>query len=304
MATLIEILNSNQIVFLDTSAKGGPSYNKRGFLSILRSCQRYDYIDSDLIAEESEAIENFMLALQHPSSKTIKQVTNEIKFFQDRIKKEIHRLSRQKLKKTKGRENQQALNELYQKVRLVSSTSKTKEWNTQDPRYDLLSKMIILLNQELGLKKDTSALYCLRNGKQNSSETDERLVAASYYCSLTRCRPAVITGDGDFVNLFAASYPLLGSDVFLPYNSSFRCSVKAHFPKLYELNYELNYKLNYRKINIKSHNNSFPDSFLLFTNSSVSDETREKILRLWEGFNQTSNNNSHSITTKTPQKSL
>ncbi len=287
METLQQILESNEIVFLDTSAKGGPSDGRKGFLKILRACQRYKYINPEVIQQESEAITNFMSALQHPSSRTIEQVTKEIYFFKDKINDQINRLSKQKVEEDLGRDNQQALNELYQKVKLVSQTSKKNEWNTQNPGYALLSEMIILLNQKLYPRKDSRENRVNRNqGKLKippNLKTDERLVAAAYYCSLSLDKIAVVARDNDFANLFSESYPLLGSGVFLPYNNNFRCVVKSHLPELYKLARGGNYK----KIKIRARKNPFPDSFTLINNHSASDETRRKILELWQDFNST-----------------
>ena len=110
-----------------------------------------------------------------------------------------------------------------------------------DPAYDELVEMIKTLDRAVGLKRSTRELIKdpdYSSSNSSASDTDERLVATSFWISMfSNKRVGILTNDNDFFSLLRATPEMLGAREFQPYNKMFRVPIKRNPVQLY---YRLN----------------------------------------------------------------
>lgn len=278
MVSLKEILNTSNIVLLDTSAC---SYRRKGNLNeSLRSCYQYAQIEEGLIKEESDRIDGLMSIILSESTRIIPEVIKEIEGYRNYLIKrnEVFLINGVR---NEDKETKRQMEHLIEKSNLMIDASLKKELIIEDPKYNILTKMIVLLNKTINIK----GAHTASNEEKIVDKytiTDERLVAASYYLSINKKIPSIITGDIHFIDLFDATIPLMGSDEFLPYNNKFRWVTWNKFVRLYFLNNNEEYNIT----NIKLKERIFPKNFKLHNYPEKSEETKKKMLDLWKQFSE------------------
>ena len=252
MLSLPEIVENEEMMILDTSLSGGNDFGWNTY-----EANKYEDLSSDLLKKELEEVIIFKKLLENSSSNTIWSITEEIKKYEEIINEKIRYLSENSLNhynKNRGKEKRERRsnnrkekrerknsnvkslliklqNETYKARRL----SENKELEIKDPRYNILLEMTKLVSREAKLKKDKKYALGKRNEDRSyDSDTDEKLTACLYYQSLFSDKnPSLITKDTDFVFLLEIATRLIGSDVFLPYNESFRKRILENPFKLY-----------------------------------------------------------------------
>jgi len=126
---------------------------------------------------------------------------------------------------------------LLEKIKIVVNESEENEIEKgliiNDPRFDLLGDMVVLLSRRLGLKRERySPAKMNRNRCHGFPETDERLVGAAYWLSVMGVRSTILTKDADFLSLLEETPKWIGSGSFMPYNQLFRKEFVKNLPSV------------------------------------------------------------------------
>jgi len=229
------VIDSNEFVLLDTSARKYHIDCPQRFSTYLRDRQEYEKIDPAVIKKEGEGLDDFMLLLYQPSTYTISQVTLECQTFYEKLEQTFSRFPKPKTTKAKSIRKSSAL--LLKKLQLVIRASEENELEKRliinDPRFKLLGDIVVLLSKRLGLKKDTHLCMGGERGKDYvPPQTDERLIGAAYWLSTMGVQPTIITKDKDFLTLLEQTPHWIGSKFFMPYNQIFRIGFVQHPPVL------------------------------------------------------------------------
>lgn len=247
---LIGTRGSRDFVLLDTSIRESYlSPDHKGVVEHLyANCPYYEAVAPEVIKIEERGIEKFMLLLLQQPTYTISHVTAELHDTYKKIKKESDLFDQPKTSKGSG--CKKIVQVLLQKLKLVIQQSKKseleKKLDINDPRFDLLGKMVVLLSKRLGLKKDSQAYWGLKKGKHYVPfETDERLVGAALWLSVKRIPSTIATRDGDFLELLDQTPRWIGAGRFMPYNQLFRTGFVRMAPILW-LGYKTNPYKEYR----------------------------------------------------------
>jgi len=275
MINLEQTLDTKNLILFDTSARK----SFRRFHKDFDKCIRYDHINKKDIKQELIGIDNMMYILINKSTRTIPEVTTEIIRYKHSIKRNNNRLSLLKIK-GKGRENQRLLLQLYEKVKLIAKESRKKELEIMDPRYKILTEMVVLLSKTLDSKRKTSHLYKDYIAQDNKLFTDEKLVAITYYFSLRHEKPRLITTDTDFVRFFAETPVLMASDIFSPYNDTFREMFKIPHDWLY-LSREDGL---YERFQYSKNSEKFIHFNLINKRHFQNEMIKEQMLELWKQY--------------------
>ncbi len=294
MTTLTEILNSNEQVLIDGSVKNSGS--------CLRQCfgtKFFGELDTRPLGRECEELEQFRDVLKHPHARTIPQVTKELKTYFKKANERILYLHQRDVWRGKRRtahkhpspepnQSKRLLENLRDLTSSIYHLSREKELKIQDLGYDVLTEMVMLIDRNIGLKKETRGTYTNGSARYRvntfippnpNSDTDERLVSALYWlCMDSKNPPALLTGDTDFIRLLSITPVLMSADNFLPYNEYFMDSLQRNPFQLY-----LTRREEVKKIPIALPN-PFPDFTIYNISPEQSKKVEAKMLALWKQF--------------------
>lgn len=281
---LEEIADGNSIILVDGSINlGGGNLSWEIYQHRI-----YRNISCNLLKKGEESLNHFIKVLENPLTRTIPEVTKEIKQLEKILSDKIKFLSQNKerrgRRKRDGREAEKLLKKLQAKAWRIYGLSKRNEIQIEGREYDSLLEMVKIIDRAGRLKQDTSynTYGTHEEDMSGKSDTDERLTAVIYYLSLfSDKKPVLLTRDTDFERLLPVVVKLIGADNFSPYNQEFREAVKSRNPfNLYMGigNREYNLALNSQKID-------FDKEFKLhLEDKEKSQETKQKIAREWLKF--------------------
>lgn len=282
MDTLIKILDSHEEVILDTSVHE----HKSSFLFNNFHISNFIGLNKESLQNELFAIENFLEALKHHNSRTIPEVTREIRTYAEKLgKKRSYLLNENGIIKRKHTHKQELFKDLEEKAFECYNASREKELKIRDKKYRILTAIISYLENILHLKSDFSYLIDERDrDNSHDSNTDEKIVATLFYKSIfSEKNPILVTKDRDFMNLLKIIPQIIGSDDFMPYNKLFRRQIIGNSFKLYFknlLNENYSHYLNYSYINFD------PEFRIRNLSNEVNQQTKKYILDLWKEFSQ------------------
>jgi len=248
--SLEQVLRS-KLILLDGSAN-----ERSDFCHHTAHTGDYRELQKEELIAELKRVEQFSRILKNPRIKLSPGVFEElegykrhISFLSEKLKESPFQLKlrksrdfmcpctrseeyREEVKKAKS--NKKLLDRLERKVISSQESARKKRLIIQDQKYTLLSDMICLISQAGDLKKDSSKSYGERPKNPNRSNTDERIVASSYWISLdAKTDPSIFTGDNDFKRLLGVTPRLMCSDQFSEDNRDFTISLLQRPPTLY-----------------------------------------------------------------------
>lgn len=247
MVILTQILDSEEIVFVDSSIQEG----NNNFSESIYPLRYFNQLDLNILKIQLESLQKFKKILKHPNTQTLKPVTAELRKYNEILSTKIILMNKSEKNrfgrvKKKFNQNQNGKNqnlkkeailsvqeEIYQIVRL----SKAKEWDTKmnPKKFNSLLRMVNLISSHLRLKTDRKfELGKKDRDASDDSETDESLVAASYYSSLySNKSSALLASDEDFGSLFGTCTKIIGCSSFLLRNGLFREKIRTNPFKFY-----------------------------------------------------------------------
>ena len=233
---LANILSSNSVVFLDGCGYYNFQENGEGFARESYRCDRKTGMKRDLVTKQLFAFSELERLLGHDCICTIPEVNEEIgclveeiipdkqDFYVNRRVESTRYADRQCIEVVdKSIERLDLLRESGERIMGIArakDVAKCAEMDIVPYKFNALLGMIKLLGKELGLKKETS---------RPDSDTDERLVAHTYYASMfSHKKPLLLTGDGDIVRLVQTTPGLMAYGKFAPHNELFRQCLKGN----------------------------------------------------------------------------
>jgi len=247
--TLDQILETSEVLYLDTSAASGPVFRE------VYDVNSYNALDSrsNLLDQIRGDLRVFQRLLKHPKTRTIPGVTKELQRFASGIegkKLYIESGMRPEILSMCRNKSRVLLQELQRNIGIAVRLSKQKEFEVPDSAsefYKELKKQICFLDRELGLKYRITKRHDLPNNHQPAEDstlekalalekalgidTDERIVTAMYYTAIFEHKtPGLLTADSGFDRLLSTTRRLLGAGSFLPYNELFRQALKDKPP--------------------------------------------------------------------------
>jgi len=252
----LEQVLKNEMVLIDASIKGGSDFCWNTF-----KIKGYDEFNPKDIKFEIEFFQGFLNILKNPNIRIIPEVSQELeryrKIIEDHLsfysrrhenymnasKKRNHpgkmktRARRYKGLSEKAELNKQLLKQLNNLGIYSQRLTNKRLLEIQNPRYELLSKMVCLISVKGKVKKDWGIRYGREARDPNRSNTDEKIISASYWQSLTtKIKPVIISSDSDLKGLLGITPRLMCSDRFSDYNQGFTISLLQRPPTLYWLN--------------------------------------------------------------------
>lgn len=294
MPSLKEILDSHEEVIVDRSIKPGSSFLQNTF-----EISDYSCLDTNLLRSETLNFQKFIDYLNHPNSRTIPEITQEIKTYAEKVGDKISFLSfkdTQRNRKERSKKstrfskkrslNQELLKEFQKRIFDVYRISKNREIRITNPDYNSLAEIIIQLEKVLHLKQDTGYLLGWHDeDRAHDSKTDEKITATVFWQSMFSDKsPVLATQDKDFISLLGVLPKIIGSDEFSPYNQLFRRQVTGNPFILY-------YTDGSRGDEYKRHlNNAYIDFNPKFRLGGVSlkvnKEMKKRIREFWKQFSE------------------
>jgi hypothetical protein len=257
MPTLLEILDLNNIVLVDSSIRNVPNTD---FSWDIYDTRSFSALDKHPLIEELISSQVFVDILAHPNSRTIPSVTQETKEYLEIVTQKLkcflgyklsHSLYGTKRKSAfkryekleDGASKKSLFEELHKSSFKAYQLSKSKELKFNSSSYDSLLEIIKLLSRELNLKFDTSLFHFKPPKDPYERDTDEKMISALYWMSMHLDKSvASVSNDRDF-NKLLACFRVLGAREFSPYNDLFVESIRKNPPKLY-LREPLQYRSN------------------------------------------------------------
>ena len=221
------------IVLLDGSAR---SELKTNFAWDTYHSSSFSSLDLSLLRAEISELDTMGSIISQPNIWTLPQVSAEFYGLLEHINQKIKCLSYRNIKNKKTKiylqehdDHKDYMQEIQNKAwRLYKSLrskeiQKNPEIDINKKSLDILTDMVILVSQNLELKKRTS--YSYGRGDSNKpleGNTDEKLVATLLYLSMFHDKkPSILTRDGDILNLLGVVPKFLGAIHFYPDNLRF-----------------------------------------------------------------------------------
>lgn len=294
--SLKEILDTHEEVILDTSTQ----QIKRdcSFFSHIYDINNFFSLDKNYLENKISETNNFLESLDHPSARTIPEITNEILNYAEKLRKKLSYLSTRSRKDCSKNDaenkNEESCKEelfrlLYEKNYNCYCYSREKEIRVNNSKYNSLVEIVISIEKVLHLKRDIG----YEKGevdidRSHKSDTDEKIVATLLYNSMfSEKSPVLASKDSDFLSLLGAIPKIIGADDFLPYNELFRKQIIKNPFKLYKA------KVGYGE---KDYSAFFGSIYIDFVPDFITEfkirkksldglvELREKILNLWKNM--------------------
>jgi len=283
MLTLSDILDIQGLVLVDTGIVNGGRFRESFFRRIY-----YDSLNKGFLESQIKTGKEFIQLMQDPKTRVIPEVSREIRDFFNKVKNKVrgfeenyetfyhgpeNKRTFQKKPNKRAKKNRNKVTEMQEDFESIRGYLPENELHITDPRYRILTQMIITLDKAIKLKRS-------RRDSGKPSDTDEKLVAALYMHSLSSdSPPCLLTRDTDFTRLLGATPRLLGSEVFLPYNRPFRQALERNPFGLY-MKHDDGYDHAFGEIN-------FDNGFNL---TSISPTFRKKVQQqissLWKEFSE------------------
>jgi len=246
-ASLDEVLGGG-IVLLDNCVRHADS--ARSFLRDIYDINLFNRINPSKVRHEIEGIETLSNLISLENVLTIQDVADEFFAYVEILGYKIgnisktYKLYRKNQKRNKdcgisAEEGNDSIKNLHENAfrtyrQLLSKVVPASLLGGKE-RYALVERMVMLLEDELKLKKDTS--YHLgehETDRAREKHADEKLVASAFCASMHSDGPIkILTQDTDFVSLVGVFSRLLCSESFLPYNALLRDSLRSNPVILY-----------------------------------------------------------------------
>jgi len=230
--TLSEVLDSNELAIIDSSAFDFRYHYPRCFIAI----HDYSHLREDMLDQFIKDYHKAAQIFNHTHVATIHEVSDEIRRplvtlekMSKRIKSSVG-ISRGRIKlDDKLKLSREAIQEAY-------NAARSSELPLLDPKYETLVDILKLTNVSFGFdfydykwKKDMSLAGRTRafHGPRLSKDTDERLAAALMYNLIYSDKtPTLISRDADFINLLRDSIGIMSAECFMTENIEFAHAVR------------------------------------------------------------------------------
>jgi len=242
MLCLDEILDSNDIVLVDGSVK-----QRKPGKDFFKNIKGHRFSSpnpelTDLLTTEKENVNQLIKIFKFKKVKTIPQLTDEMRSYKEKLEKyepflaggywvtslaSIRKINKSIYTKLKRNAT---------KLILASESSELPETrNPENSQYAQLVRMINIISGSIPeLKRDLDFIRGdYRRDRSHDSDTDERMIAAAYFCALQGYKCAIVSNDGDFSKLLGVGTRLIGSDEFLQDNQDFRKAIVLNSIDLY-----------------------------------------------------------------------
>jgi hypothetical protein len=276
-----KVVTNGELVFIDTSSLDD-CYKLHCFPT-------FHLLDPERLEAKEEALDDFLLALGNPNTRTIAEVTEEIRIRYNELGSIMSKMNVKASEKDKRRPNYQknkaALERVSQKLELCQEGSRAKQFIPGNKSaYNALVEMIRSLSREMKLKQRPYKPLT----KENGYYTEERLVASMYFASLCQRTPVLVSSDTYFPTLLGVTPLLMGSDVFMPHNDDFRQAIIKNPFALY-LYFNGRFRQEFQDMQI-----TYPNDFVPVRSC---EETTERLrVELTEHWKRFSESRSHGYT--------
>ena len=245
---LEEILNENELILVD----GGISTKSSNFSKMIYDMTSLRSLDSNLINIENRKILDIIDFMKRDPVFTIDEISGEFykyvihignsisylsknqkgNFYRKRVSLESKKIQYSYERKIKDR-NLNLLKDYHNNLYVLYNSFKRKSLKIEDKRYKFLTEVVELIDNKIGLQRDTRHVYGDIE-MPTRSINDDKLVGALYYnCTILKNKTAILTSDSDFARIMGVTPFLMGSDDFLPYNYDFRESLNQTRFNLY-----------------------------------------------------------------------
>ncbi len=295
---LEEILNDNDLILVD----GSINTKNSNFSKIVYDMKSLRFLDNAMINRENENTLDIIDFMKKDNVFTIDEISEEFykyvihvgnslsylsrnqkgNFFRKRVSLESKKIPYSYEKKIKDR-NLSLLKGYHNNLYDLYNSFKRKSLKLNDKRYEFLTEIVELIDNKIGLQRDTGYVYTDKE-VLTKSINDDKLVGALYYnCMVLKNKTAILTSDSDFVRIMGVTPFLMGSDDFLPYNNDFRESLNQTHFKIYIYN-ATNDKINKRTLEFPLIYNK---EFLIRNISSEENQvSKDRIKFLWKEISE------------------
>lgn len=224
--------------------------------------ENYHDLDVQTMFDESEKIRKFLFLLSNRNIITVPGVPNEYRPFDMHLANKLNYLNDSTSDFNSGRRRNTALMRAWAKGEPIKRAKRrvSEETTSIDlrrrqyhdlcnlsrdlietldgiainfselPGYNSLHGLVKFISEKADLKKDGDGIKTREEIYAN--DTDEAIVAASYYLSMLGEKTLVLTSDCDFFRLMAVVPRMIGADKLLPENARFREAFRHNEPNL------------------------------------------------------------------------
>jgi len=249
LVNLEEIFQENDLILIDGCMASGSNLSRE-----IYNIRSLNSINRDMIDKGNQNISFFREIIQNEKSFTIKEIGEEFYNYVRHIGNCLNYHSRKEnnSRKLRRRASSEIRNVVYSETEEVRETNieflrnyqdslydiynliKRNSLNIKDKRYEILTEIIRLIDNKIGLQKDAGYNYYGKGELPKTSINDDKLVAALYYgCIFLKKKTAILSCDSDFVRIMGITPYLMGAYNFFPYNGIFRDMINESKFNLY-----------------------------------------------------------------------
>ncbi|MEK6914283.1 MAG: hypothetical protein AABW83_01400 [Nanoarchaeota archaeon] len=290
---LEEIFNENELILVD----GGISTKNPNFSKMIYDIRSLRSLDSNLIDIENRNVLDIIDFMKRDTVFTIDEISGELYKYVIHIGKSIAYLSKNQkgtlfrrrvnlegervsysCRKEIEDQNLSLLKNYHNNLYNLYNSFKRKSLKINDRRYKFLTDILELIDNKIGLQRDTAYVYGDKE-LPTKSINDDKLVGVLYYnCMFLKKKTAILTSDSDFARIMGVTPFLMGSDDFLPYNNNFRESLNKNQFNIYIYD-AINDKINKRIFEFPL---MYKKEFVIRCVSSEENQIfKDKIRNLW-----------------------